>query len=248
MHLFSRFLPRPLSLLLGSLTVLLVPLLVGGCSGRGLYSFNEGQVAQRFLPSERTVHFPDSLRALTIGEEEGTVQYQLDSDYQSLVEKWSSSYRSVGAGRSRESRTYATFQSLELALVSLQPEMGILGLRKEQAQDLIDKRRERYFDRIRIDVYWFVERRGNGVITGPSARTRLEVGDRTLRPTRTDHGPLREAYVTGGETELYRQNTLIFPRVVEEVDLLENSEEVRLTVRHTGSSSKQEFTWKWEEQ
>jgi len=238
---------RGLRRLVGGLFVFAFLGLVGACGGGDLYSVDEGQVAQRFLPSERTVHHPDSLRALTITEEDNKLQYQLDQGYQSLIEKWSSSFRSVGTGQSPQSRTFATFQSLELAFVGLQPEMGILGLRKEQAQDLIDERRKKYADQIRIDVYWFAGRTMDGIITGPSARTELEVGDRTLRPVRSDHGPLREAYVTGGEIALYRQNTLIFPRVVEGTDVLENAERVRLAVRRTGSSSQKAFMWQWKE-
>ncbi|MFB6097649.1 MAG: hypothetical protein ABEK84_00750 [Salinibacter sp.] len=221
--------------------------LVGGCGGGGTYTINRGQVAQRFLPSERTVHHPDSLKALTITEEDGKIQYVLERDYQALVEKWSASFQNVGAGPSIESRTYATLWSLELALVSLQPEMGILSLRKERARKLIEKRRERYFDRIRIDVYWFVGPGMNGIITGPGARTELVVGDRTLRPVRSDHGPLREAYVAAGGTALYRRNTLYFPRTVEGTDVLKNASGVRLTVRRTGAASKEEFSWQWQE-
>lgn len=239
--------PRLLRLLLASLVVLVLPLLLAGCGGGSLYSVDQGQIAQRFLPPERTVHHPDSLRALAITEKEGKIQYQLDRNYQSLLEKWSASFQSIGAGRSLQSRTFATLQSLELALVGLQPEMGVLGLRKEQAQDLIDKRRQRYFDRIRIDVYWFTGRGMNGIISGPSARTELQIGDRTLRPIRTDHGPLREAYVTGGEVALYRQNTLVFPRVVDDTDVLRNSTSVQLVVRRTGSTSREEFSWEWRE-
>ncbi|MFB6273575.1 MAG: hypothetical protein ABEL51_11840 [Salinibacter sp.] len=241
--------PRLLRRLFGGLLVLVFPLLVVACGGGDLYSVKRGQVAQRFLPPERTVHHPDSLRALTITEEDGKLQYQLDRGYQSLIENWSASPRNVGVGSGAfQSRTYATLQSLELALVSLQAEMGILGLQKEKARKIIDKRRKKYFDRIRIDVYWFTGRRMDGVISGPGARTEIEVGDRTLQPIRTDHGPLREAYLTGGDVALYRRNTLVFPRVVNETDVLKNSTRIRLTVRPTGSTAKVAFSWKWGEQ
>lgn len=234
---------------LGGFIGLLILLLGGGCSGGSTYSVDEGQIAERFLPSERSVnHHPDSLRALTITEEEKQVQYQLRKDYQALVEKWSTRFQSVGAGRSARSRTYATFWSLELSLASLQPELGILSLRKEKARDFIEKRRKEYFDTIQIDVYWFVERRGgSGIIAGPSARTELLIGDKKYRPLRTDHSPLREAFVSGGNTVLYRRNTLHFPRTVDGKDLLRNASGMQLEVRRVGARSEQQFAWRWEE-
>mgnify|MGYP000016932326 CR=1 FL=1 len=236
------------SALLGVIFALLMPLLVVGCGGGDTYSVNEGQIAERFLPTERSVdHHPDSVRALTITEKEGKVQYQLQRNYQSLVEKWSCRFQNVGPGRNVRSRTYATFWSLELSLASLQPEMGIQSLRAEKARELMEKRRKGYFDTIQVDVYWFVERRGqSGIISGPSARTELIVGDNTYRPLRTDHGPLREAYVSGGGTILYRRNTLHFPRTVEETDILKDASGMQLEVRRTGSSSKEQFAWRWE--
>lgn len=241
------FVPAPSSLRLLGL-FLLMPLLLVGCGGGDTYSIDEGQIAQRFLPTERSVdHHPDSVRALTITEEEGKIQYQLDRGYQSLVENWSCRFQNVGAGRNLQSRTYATFWSLELSLASLQPEMGIQSLQKEKAQELIGKRRKEYFDTIQIDVYWFVERRGeNAVISGPSARTELIVQNKAYRPLRTDHGPLREAYVSGGQTILYRRNTLHFPRTVDGTDILENSSGMQLEVRRTGAGSKEQFAWQWD--
>ena len=234
--------------LLGGLFVLVMPVLVVGCGGGSIYSVNEGQIAQRFLPTEQTVEYhPDSLGALTITEEEGKLQYQLDQDYQSLVERWSSRFQNVGASRSVQSRTYATLRSLELSLASLQPEMGILSLRKEKARDLVEKRRRGYFDTIQINVYWFIERRGeSGIVSGPSARTKLIVQDSAYRPVRTDHGPLREAYVSGGNTVLYRRNTLHFPRTVDGTDVLENASGVQLEIRRTGAGSEEQFAWGWE--
>lgn len=229
--------------------VFLLPLLITSCGGGDTYSVNEGQIAERFLPTERDVdHHPDSLQALTITEEDEKVQYQLQRNYQSLVEKWSCRFQNVGPGRNFRSRTYATFWSLELSLASLQPEMGIQSIRAERARELIEKRRKEYFDTIQIDVYWFVERRGeSGIISGPSARTELIIGENTYRPLRTDHGPLREAYVSGGNTILYRRNTLHFPRTVDGTDILENASGMQLEVRRTGASSKEQFAWRWED-
>lgn len=232
--------------LLGVLFALVTAVLVGGCGGGGTYSVNEGQIAQRFIPTERSVdHHPDSLRAFTITEGEKKIQYQVKQDYQSVLIKWSSRFRNVGVGRSGRSRTYATFRSLELSLMSLQPDVGILSLQKERARKLIEEQREEYFDRIRIDVYWFVEGQDGGVISGPSARTELLVGDEAYRPVRTDHGPLREAFVAGDEKVLYRRNMLYFPRTVDGTDILENASGMRLKVRRVGTQSVEQFEWQW---
>lgn len=221
---------------------LLVSFLLGGCGG-GLYSVNQGEVAQRFLPQKRIVHHPDSLRDLTVTEGDEKIQYQLERDYQSLIEKWSSTYQRLETERSaRRPQTYATFWSLELALASLQPERGIVSLRKENAQELIGERRTSYGETIRIDVYVFTGGGMNGIIAGPSARTDLRVGDHTLRPTREDHGPLRETFLPGGGTERYRRNTLHFPRTVDGTDVLAENSVVELTVDRS-----LRFSWRWRE-
>lgn len=221
-------------------------LLLAGCGGGGTYSLDTGQVAQRFLPTVRTVeHHPDSLRALSIAEEDEKVQFRLNKDYQALTQKWSSRFQSIGTGRETQSRTYATLWSLELSLVSLQPEAGLLSLRKEQARKLIEQRRAEYHETIQIDVYWFLRPGDDGIVAGPGARTELQVAGRTLRPTRTDHGPIREAYVAGGETALYRRNILHFPRTADGADVLEEASGIELTVRRTGRSSREQFAWRW---
>lgn len=224
--------------------------LFGGCGGGNTYSFDEGQVSQRFLPTERKVDYhPDSLDALTITEQDGKIQYELEQDYEALVRKWSSTFQTIGAGRSQRTSSYATLWSLELSLASLQPEMGILTLRKEKANELIEERKQEYFNTLQIDVYWFDGSWGdNGVLTGPSARTSLRIGEDSYRPQREENGPLREAFVGGGGTALYRRNTFYFDRVEEEKDLLEEASEVRLEIRRTGGGgSAQRFTWTWED-
>ncbi len=229
--------------IIGSLFLFLV---VGGCGGGDTYSFDEGQVAQRFLPSERKVDtHPDSLEALTIEEEEGKVQYNLEHDYEALIRKWSSSFQSVGAGRSRRGMSYATFWSLELSLASLQPEMGVLTLRKEKAYEMIERRKEEYLETIQIDVYWFEG--GNALLTGPNARTELQVADSTYRPEREEHSPLREAFLGGGGTALYRRNTFYFPRIVDGRDVLADAQGMQLEIRRTGGGVSQQFAWRWGE-
>lgn len=240
-HVFSRFFFRAAG-------VVLVPAVLLACSGGNSYSVDEGRLAQRFLPTERTVNYhPDSLEALAIEEEEGKISFELEDGYASLVEKWSCSFQSVGAGQTFRSRTYATLWSLELSLASLQPEMGILSLRKERARQLIRDRRKEYFDAIEIDVYWFLPgRRGDGIISGPGARTQLHVGDSTYTATRSERGPIQEAFIRGGTTALYRRNTFYFPRTVSGTDVLAGASEIQLEVREVGSATSERFTWRWD--
>ncbi len=241
--------PVPLSSLRWLAGSCLAAVVLVGCGGGDTYSVDEGKIAQRFLPSERTVdHHPDSLKALSISEADGKIEFEVDRDFESLIEKWSSSVQNIGAGRNVRSRTYATFWSLELSLMSLQPEMGVLSLQKERARELLDERRNEYSETVHIEVYWFVGRNMDGIITGPSARTELRVGEDTYRPVQSDHGPLREAFVAGGETALYRRNTLYFPRTVDGTDILANASAMKLRVRQTGGGGRHEFAWRWAEE
>lgn len=97
--------------------------------------------------------------------------------------------------------------SLELALASLQPQSGILSLSKDKAQQLIQQRKSEYRKTIQIEVYWF---EGNGLIAGPSARTRLHIADSTYRPTQQSHGPLRTAFMHDEAVSTYRRNSFTF--------------------------------------
>lgn len=193
-------------------------------------------------------HHPDSLVALSIAEGEDKIKYQLDQDYGSLVEKWSCTFRSTGPERTPlRTFSYATFWSLELSLASLQPEMSVLTVRKERAQELLKKRRKSYFNAIQIDVYWFVRGQGSsGIVTGPGFRSVLRVKDSTYRPIREDHGPLREAFLNSEGRSLYRRNTLFFPRIVKGTDILRGASKVRLELQEAGASATAQFVWSWE--
>lgn len=230
----SLFPPREAS-------ILLLSFLVVSC-GDSLYSVNQGEVAQRFIPQEQTVHHPDSLQDLSITEGEEKIQYQLAHDYQALIEKWSSTYRRLETERSVEQpQTYATLWSLELALASLQPERGIVSLRKEKAQEFVRERRKSHGETIRIDVFVFTGRGMNGILVGPRARTDLRVGDHTLSPVRGSHGPLRQTFISDGGTELYRRNTLHFPRIVDGTDILAENSGIELTIDRSIR-----FAWTWQ--
>lgn len=222
-------------------------LLLGGCSGGSTYSLDPGTLAQRFLPTTRQVDYhPDSLRALSIQETERRYQLVLDESYESLHRRWSGTYQDLGPGRSRSGRSYATFWSLELSLASLQPEMGLASLSKEQARKAIEERRQEYQDLIQFDVYWF-EAEGNSILAGPGARVQLRInGEDTYRPSREKHGPLREAFLPGEtRTALYRRNTFYFSRVVDGTDILDEANRLELIVNQTGGASRVRFNWTW---
>jgi len=235
----------PLGVRLGSVLCLLVLI---GCGGGSTYSFDQGDLAQRFLPSERTVdHHPDSLGALSITESDGRIQFELANDYEALHQKWSCSYQSLGTGRSRDGRSYATFWSLELSLAALQPEIGIGTLSPEQAQKSIEKRREEYARSIQINVYWF-ENEGNSLLAGPGSRVELRVGGEKYRPRKQSHGPLREAFLpTEAGAALYRRNTFHFPRIVDSTNILKNTQGMELHINRSGPNPRVRFAWSWKD-
>lgn len=230
-----------------SMLVVVGILCLVGCSS-GQYSADVEHFAQRFLPSERTVaHHPDTLQALKVREKE-SVEYEMKGNLETLIEKWSATPRLRGTAQASGQRdlSYATFWSLELSLALLQPEAGILSLSKRRAQSLLEQRRSRYFDTIRIDVYWFG---GNGIIAGPNARTKLHIADTTYRPVETDYGPIRDALMPerrGSSSRLtYRHNTLRFPRTVDGEDVLEGSSRVELRINRAGTTVSERLTWAW---
>lgn len=220
--------------------------IIGGCGGGSTYSYDEGGLAQQFLPTERTVaHHPDSLEALTVSEREDTYQFELENDYEALHRKWSSTYQEFGTGRSQNGRSYATLWSLELSLASLQPEVGITSLTRDRAQKRLRARRQEYRNTIQVEVYWF-EAEGDSRLAGPGTRVRLRVGGEKYRPSNEDAGPLREGFLPDrGQTALYRRNTFYFSRIVDGRDILRGAEGVELQVDR-GGGSRVRFAWSWE--
>lgn len=230
---------QPLRAVAGAATGVLLALLLLGCGGGNQYSADEGQLFQRFLPTEREVSaHPDSLRALTIAEEDNQIRYKLDRPYQSLIEKWSVTCR-FGCGRS-----YATLWSLELTLASLQANRGILFLHRDPATKMLDRVRRSYADTLRIDVYWFA---GDGKAAGPRYRAELHVQDSTYLPVRREYGPLRRAFVRAGVHATYRRNRFYYRRVVDGRDILEGAPGIRLELYYVGLG-KTRFVWRWAEE
>lgn len=217
--------------------VVLFCLPMGGCGASDPYHVVPGHVSDRFLPAERTVrHHPDSLQALEIREGKRRYQFELEEDYESLIRKWSSTYRKSSGGRaSMRTQTYATLQSLELALASLEAEMAVSSLRKEKAREFIERRRFKYRQAISIEVHWAESR---SPLTGPGTQVRLRIGENEYEPIAEDHSPLRQTSRHDG-AYLYRTNTFVFPRTVDGRDLLKDASAIELWFGWS------HFTWSW---
>ena len=219
----------------------------GGCGGGSTYSVDTGTLAQRYLPTERTVAYPpDSLGSLTITKDEGRYNFELETSYEDLHRRWSATYQNIGVGRSRSGLSYATFWSLELLLASLKPEVGVTSLSQEQAEKTLRERRQQYNTSIQVDVYWF-EAEGESLLVGPGTRVELQVDGEKYRPAEKTHGPLRDAILLNNEgSSVYRRNTFYFPRIVDGTDILKGAEGVQLRVQRSGGGSPLRFAWSWE--
>lgn len=221
-------------------------LLLSGCAGGTAYSVDVSDLADRYLPTTRSVEYPpDSLGALSIREKENRLQIDLALDYKGLHRRWSSSYQNLGIGRSQRTRSYATFWSKELSIAALEAETGFSSLTQKRARKLLAERRQEYQNVVQIDVYWF-EAEGNSLLAGPGSRVTLQLDGTTYRPARETHGPLREAFLMGqSRGALYRRNTFYFSRVVDGTDILAGTEEMNLTVNRSAAQSRVRFAWEW---
>jgi len=228
--------------------VLVGGLLLPGCAGGNAYTVDVSDIADRYLPTTREVDYhPDSLGALSLKETEDRYEIELTESYPTLHRRWSSSYQNLGAGRSRRTRSYATFWSKELSLGSLESETAFSSLSRDRAEKILKERRQEYRTTLQFEIYWF-ESEGRSIVTGPGNRVVLEIGEETYRPVEESHGPLREAFLSGGGQALYRRNTIHFPRIVDSTDVLEGADEMTLTLNRSGSSGRVRFSWEWPSQ
>lgn len=221
--------------------------LLGGCgSSSESFNVNEGDLAERYLPTtQRLDHHPDSVKALTITEGDDQLEYESDRGYEALWRKWSATYQSLGTGRRQQKPlSYATFWGLELSLASLRTE-GTFSLTKDRARDLVEERRKQNQTTIQIDVVWFASE-GNTNLTGPSARVQLVAGDKNYQPKKEERSPLREAFLNSGRTGLYRRNVFYFPRIVDGEDILSGVNEIALEIRQINAHDQVRFRWEWE--
>lgn len=223
---------------------------LGGCSGSNPYQLEVGELAERFIPSVREVDaHPDSVQNLAIVETDDKVRFDLERDYQSLHQYWSSSFELTRVRPTiQQPMSYATLWSKEVSLAALQAEQGVTTLSKDQALERIKQQKQQYRQRLRIDVYWFTEP-GETSISGSGTQVELrdDLGN-TYHPARTDHGPLREAYVGAGKRVLYRWNVFYFKRVENGDDILEGVERLALRVRPPNAVSNVQFEWTWEDE
>lgn len=224
-------------------------LVLVGCGGGSSTRISPSDLADRFLPTTRQVDYPpDSLGSLSVTETDDGPRMELARSYTALYRAWSSTYLNVGTGasRPRDQRSYATFWSRELSLAQLQAEMGVSTLSAPRARDLIEKQEQEYRKGLQFDVYWF-ESEGNSLLTGPSARVELKVGNTTYRPVTEDHGPLREAsLITSSAAALYRKNIFVFPRTVDGTDVLAGATTMKLLVRRPErTGGRIQFAWEW---
>lgn len=239
-----RYVPVDLILLLVLVGAL------GGCSGSNPYQLEVGELADRFIPSVREVDaHPDSVQNLSIVETDDKVRVDLRRDYQSLHQYWSSSFELTRVRPTiQQPMSYATLWSKEVSLAALQAEQGVTTLSKNQALEKIKQQKRRYHQHLRIVVYWFTAP-GETSISGPGTQVELrdDLGN-TYHPARTDHGPLREAYVGAGERVLYRRNVLSFKRVENGDDILEGVQRLSLRLRPPNAVSNVQFEWTWEDE
>lgn len=233
--------------LLSALGFISGALLLGGCGGGSSYSLSTADIADRYLPTTRTVAYhPDSLGAISIEEKEKQFQIELESSYEALHRQWSSTYQSVGAGRSQRPLSYATFWSRELSLAALEAEVGLSTLSRDRAQKFLRERKQEYQNALQFDVYWF-ESDGSSLLTGPGARVELEIDGERYRPTRETNGPLRDAFLpSNSRRALYRRNTFYFARIIDSTDVLANADQMRLNVNQIGGrGGRVRFGWEW---
>ncbi len=240
----------------GALSLLLAAALMGCAGSESPFRVNESEVAQRFLPYERTVpHHPDSLINVRVVERENTYEIQLETSYRRMVEEWSSTWQSRSsrsASRRRSYHSYAMLWSLDLSIASLQREVGLSGLTKDLARQRLTERRAAYDSLLQIDVYRYQGsprvRRGDlseTALTGPGHRLVLQDGQgNEYGPVREESSPPRDGFIQG-ETVLYRRNTFFFDRVVDGKDILNNVQNLRLWVRESFGDDYY-FSWSFE--
>ena len=230
----------------------LLLLLAAGCAGGDTYSVDEAEIARGFLPMVRDVPTrPDSLAHLTITENEGRLQFELDRSYEALLRLWSSTWQSLSTTSGRRQtyhKSYATLWSLELSLAALESEMGVTSLSRDAAERLLRERREEVRNTLQIDIYQFLGsppavRRLSDTRLGGAGRTLVLEDDRgnTYRPVRVESGPVREGF-GAGRRALYRRNAVLFSRTSAAGDPLEGARTLRLVVRGA-SNAQYRFTW-----
>lgn len=247
-HRFSQHFQTAVAFLAA---VALVTVGLAGCAGSGgSYSnFDIVNIAEWSLPNDREAdHHPDSLSQIQVVEKENTVKIESEAGYEQLTRKWSASPRqAIGRTQRLRVNNFATFWSLDLSILSLEYEMGLSGLTKDRAYQIIEGRKEEYNSFVQIDVYWFGTPQSTR-IAGPATRAVLvDDDDNEYTATRQDYGPAHDTFTNSGQRLVYRRNTFYFNRERDEGDILANTSEIRLEINEVSSTSPYRFTWSWPE-
>lgn len=231
--------------------VLIVSLLcigLAGCGSSGSsVDYDVADIARFTLPFDQKldVH-PDTLQDVGVVEKEDKVAIETDLDFRELVRKWSSARRNIAARASRRLvNDYATFWGMDPSILSLQVEMGVSGLTRDRALELVEQRKQEVRQEIQIDVFLFASP-SNSRITGPTTRAELVVGNERYKPSRTDYGPVRDSVLPSGQRVLYRRNTFFFKRDRDGTDILADASTMSLEVNRFAQGTDDSFTWSWE--
>jgi len=231
--------------------VLLVSLLcigLAGCGSSGSsVDYDVADIARFTLPFDQKLDIhPDSLQDVAVVEKENKIAVETDIDFRELVRKWSSARRNIAARSSRRLvNDYATFWGMDPSVLSLQVEMGISGLTRDRALELVEKRKQEVRKEIQIDVFLFAPPT-NSRITGPTTRAELVIGTERYKPSRSDYGPVRDSVLPSGQRVLYRRNTFFFKRVRDDADILADASTMSLEVNRFAQGTDDSFTWSWE--
>jgi len=237
--------PRHLSRVL--LASLLCIGLVGCGSSRSSVDYDVSDIARFTLPFNQKldVH-PDSLRDVSVVRKENKVVIESDMDFRELVRNWSAARQNIGERISRRPvNDYATFWGMDPSVLSLQSELGISGLTRDRALELVERRKQEVRKEVQIDVLLFAAPFNSQAI-GPSMRAELIVGKERYRPSRTDYGPVRDNILPSGQRVLYRRNTFVFKRIRDGADILAGASTMRLEVNRFARGTDDRFTWSWE--
>ena len=234
---------------MGMLWGLLIVLVVTGCqSTSSSHTLYPESIADQYLPRDRQVEAPpDSMRSLTIVERDDKLVFEMEQSYQRMHQSWSSTFDLLSAGR-RPARplTYATLWSKELSLAALDAREGVSTLTKDAARDRIEAERKAHNETIQIDLYWFTgPRQSPPSLLRANAQLRTRNGaTENHRPREVRNLPIRDAVLNTGESVLYRRIILVFDRVVDDRDILVDTNGLQLRIT-PGGTTRLQFAWSW---
>lgn len=147
--------------------------------------------------------------------------------------------------------SFATLWSRDLAEATLRRE--VTGdLSPDLQERLQEEQEDAIEDAVIFDVHMFVPAtRGYDLsdtnLRGAGASVELEVGDRdTYRPSQVETSIVDHFQMGPNELPVFhRLNRVYFPRIVDEQDILDDVERIRLIVRTTrGTTNELWFTWR----